>query len=287
MNPSVASSSIAVDNTGLKILVERMASTIHNDDEKGVLPTIFSSISNNEGIGTERIPKDSPENQEMKDSADSNKHDMEIDDFVTSENMAKAPQAEAELSDQGIISAIASAGQEIGAHNLAMGSRSLETRYPYIRDEDSRHNEVPPGLKGGQKIAVDRKAPGAPDLDIGNPVQFQQAGIFDNVMEGRNTSLKEGYNSSAPVDSMQAKDSVLDNFKGPLQRLRGDGDESSIARDGKILNENVVESSQENQVVDTNEGADLIPGVDDLPVFANEQSKALNDEIKVKQGLAL
>eukprot|EP00752_Nemacystus_decipiens_P012053 g10686.t1 len=37
------------------------------------------------------------------------------------------------------------------------------------------------------------------------------------------------------------------------------------------------------QIVDAGEGADAIPGVDDLPVFANEQSKALNDEIKRRE----
>lgn len=36
------------------------------------------------------------------------------------------------------------------------------------------------------------------------------------------------------------------------------------------------------QIVDAGDGADLIPGVDDLPIFANDQSKALNDEIKVR-----
>ena len=36
------------------------------------------------------------------------------------------------------------------------------------------------------------------------------------------------------------------------------------------------------QIVDAGDGADLIPGVDDLPIFANDQSKALNDEVKVR-----
>lgn len=36
------------------------------------------------------------------------------------------------------------------------------------------------------------------------------------------------------------------------------------------------------QIVDAGDGADVIPGVDDLPIFANDQSKALNDEVKVR-----
>lgn len=43
----------------------------------------------------------------------------------------------------------------------------------------------------------------------------------------------------------------------------------------------IEEQLEEGQVVDARDGADVIPGVDDLPIFANEQSKALNDEIKV------
>lgn len=46
----------------------------------------------------------------------------------------------------------------------------------------------------------------------------------------------------------------------------------------------VEERQDEGQIVDAREGADVIPGVDDLPIFANEQSKALNDEVKVIRG---
>lgn len=42
-----------------------------------------------------------------------------------------------------------------------------------------------------------------------------------------------------------------------------------------------VPEPDDSQIIDTKEGADNIPGVDDLPIFANDQSKALNDEIKV------
>lgn len=47
----------------------------------------------------------------------------------------------------------------------------------------------------------------------------------------------------------------------------------------------VAEPADDIRVVHAGEGADLIAGVDDLPVFANEQSKALNDEIKVREGV--
>lgn len=53
--------------------------------------------------------------------------------------------------------------------------------------------------------------------------------------------------------------------------------------DEKTLQGTRMTQSEQSQMMDDNEGADLIPGVDDLPIFANEQSKALNDEIKVRR----
>lgn len=59
--------------------------------------------------------------------------------------------------------------------------------------------------------------------------------------------------------------------------------ESFGPADEKTLQGTRMIQSEQSQTMDDNEGADLIPGVDDLPIFANEQSKALNDEIKVRR----
>ena len=58
-----------------------------------------------------------------------------------------------------------------------------------------------------------------------------------------------------------------DNFSGTRGRRMFDG--SRVAEPDNV------------QIVDASDGADVIPGVDDLPIFANDQSKALNDEVKV------
>ena len=51
----------------------------------------------------------------------------------------------------------------------------------------------------------------------------------------------------------------------------------------EVIDGSRMTETDHGQIVDATEGADNIPGVDDLPIFANEQSKALNDEIKVNR----
>lgn len=65
-----------------------------------------------------------------------------------------------------------------------------------------------------------------------------------------------------------------------------DGKEGSTSesRSRRMFDGSRVAERDDNQIVDAGEGADVIPGVDDLPVFANDQSKALNDETKVRKG---
>lgn len=61
-----------------------------------------------------------------------------------------------------------------------------------------------------------------------------------------------------------------------------DGREHSGLRSRRMFDGSRVAEPDDHQIVDAGEGADVIPGVDDLPVFANDQSKALNDETKVR-----
>lgn len=64
----------------------------------------------------------------------------------------------------------------------------------------------------------------------------------------------------------------------------GDGaNDDSGSRGRRMFDGSRVAEPDDVQIVDAGEGADVIPGVDDLPVFANDQSKALNDEIKVRE----
>ncbi|CAN0172496.1 unnamed protein product, partial [Scytosiphon promiscuus] len=62
------------------------------------------------------------------------------------------------------------------------------------------------------------------------------------------------------------------------RRLETDGD--SVSRSRRMFDGSRIAEPDDVQVVDAGDGADLIAGVDDLPIFANDQSKALNDEIK-------
>eukprot|EP00903_Cladosiphon_okamuranus_P007688 g7452.t1 len=59
--------------------------------------------------------------------------------------------------------------------------------------------------------------------------------------------------------------------------------DDSGSRGRRMFDGSRVAEPDDVQVVDAGEGADIIPGVDDLPVFANDQSKALNDEIKRRE----
>lgn len=67
------------------------------------------------------------------------------------------------------------------------------------------------------------------------------------------------------------------------ERSRQEADDDSGSRRRRMFDGSRVAEPDDVQVVDAGEGADLIAGVDDLPIFANDQSKALNDEIKVRQ----
>lgn len=71
-----------------------------------------------------------------------------------------------------------------------------------------------------------------------------------------------------------------------FENSRREGGDNFVGQGGgrRMFDGSRVAEPDDIQVVHAGEGADLIAGVDDLPVFANEQSKALNDEIKVRRG---
>ena len=59
-------------------------------------------------------------------------------------------------------------------------------------------------------------------------------------------------------------------------------DDNLGTRSRRMFDGSRVAEPDNVQIVDAGDGADVIPGVDDLPIFANDQSKALNDEVKVR-----
>lgn len=81
-----------------------------------------------------------------------------------------------------------------------------------------------------------------------------------------------------------------DDHAGGMEARKGFGEsgqdtkDDSESRSRRMFDGSRVAEPDDLQIVDAGEGADIIPGVDDLPVFANDQSKALNDETKVRQG---
>lgn len=74
----------------------------------------------------------------------------------------------------------------------------------------------------------------------------------------------------------------MDRRRGFGQGGQGESDDAG-SRSRRMFDGSRVAEPDNLQIVEAGEGADIVPGVDDLPVFANDQSKALNDEIKVRQ----
>lgn len=88
------------------------------------------------------------------------------------------------------------------------------------------------------------------------------------------------YEDSSDNGNDGHKNAGIGSNKGSAYEANDD----SGSRGRRMFDGSRVAEPDDTQIVDAGEGADIIPGVDDLPVFANDQSKALNDEIKVREG---
>ncbi|CAM9894366.1 unnamed protein product [Ectocarpus sp. 12 AP-2014] len=114
----------------------------------------------------------------------------------------------------------------------------------------------------------------------GDAVQLSNGGGEDG-MNGDGRGVRETMADTIYPDSSKApqnNDDGDDHAVGMGSR-RGFGE---VGQGGMFDGSRVAEPDN-LQIVEAGEGADIIPGVDDLPVFANDQSKALNDEIKVRE----
>lgn len=116
-------------------------------------------------------------------------------------------------------------------------------------------------------------------LDVDDPTQSQGEVKFTDTdqkaMDPRDLQAGPSVHGESGVVSDQT---TAGKSSGGL----GSGQRGSPGPNRKAFDGARMSAPEESQLVDAGEGADLIPGVDDLPIFANEQSKALNDEIKVR-----
>ena len=174
----------------------------------------------------------------------------------------------------------------------------------------SRERGYPTSQAGGddgaqeESIQNEHHFDGTMNSKVQSPVGF---GVEDNAArEQSGTGDAEGFDSGGfggrgiendgmhPISSQPLHERHeggsggidVDRHTG-MGSSKGFGDEAnddsgSLGR--RMFDGSRVAEPDDVQIVDAGEGADIIPGVDDLPVFANDQSKALNDEIKVRQG---
>lgn len=186
-----------------------------------------------------------------------------------------------------------SSGQQFFDADMNAKSSGQEEQYPRSQEDhgDGMYKEL-----SNQDYQLD----GAADSNPKSPAGF---GIDDDGTSQRQGGA-EGFNKDGGGGGRKEGDSTHSlNSQTPYERYPdfregntgermgstvsfGDGggeaavDESGSRR--RIFDGSRLAEPDDSQIVDAGEGADVIPGVDDLPVFANDQSKALNDEIKVR-----
>lgn len=112
---------------------------------------------------------------------------------------------------------------------------------------------------GDEGFASDRYGEGVENTLLGERSEFSGRGYQADGGEGHGDMGTQG---SGGINNAE------DDNLGTRSRRMFDG--SRVAEPDNV------------QIVDAGDGADVIPGVDDLPIFANDQSKALNDEVKVR-----
>lgn len=183
-------------------------------------------------------------------------------------------------------------------------NRSQEQEYPSTHEQGDGHGEEEKHL-GRQRqnhqfegdIDGSQASPAGFGVE-GDTVQQLARGDTDGFDAGDH-GRREPENGAMYPSSAQDHGRFLGNSGGhndgggPAGGMEGskffgdsaeDAREDSGSRSRRMFDGSRVAEPDDHQIVDAGEGADVIPGVDDLPVFANDQSKALNDETKVKQG---
>ncbi len=186
----------------------------------------------------------------------------------------------------------ASSGQQFFDGDMNAKSSGQGEEYPRSQEEqgdrvNKEHSHQDYQLDG----AADSNPKSPAGFGINDDETSQQQGGAEGFNKGGDGGRGTEGDSMHPLNSQAPSerypDFREDNAGGGVGSTTsfGDGgrevDESGSRR--RIFDGSRLAEPDDSQIVDAGEGADNIPGVDDLPVFANDQSKALNDEIKVSR----
>ncbi|CAM9109341.1 unnamed protein product [Ectocarpus fasciculatus] len=124
----------------------------------------------------------------------------------------------------------------------------------------------------------------------GDAAQLSKSGGEDGINgDGRGVRETTGDTIYPNSSKAQQNNDDGDDYAVGMGSRRGFGEggqgasDDAGSRSRRMFDGSRVAEPDNLQIVEAGEGADIIPGVDDLPVFANDQSKALNDEIKVRE----
>lgn len=201
----------------------------------------------------------------------------------------------------------------VNSHFSAMETGRLENHYSFENREDSSEfaaDSASGGNFSGQDLDVGESGVGLGKYG-GTDTQLNGGDAYDGEQgesehaEDRNGLLQNLQPSDMIYDGHSGNSGVGDgaSFGSKFKNLaredqagydnRGNENTNALGENGRVASHyssapvrqmfdgSRVPEPDDSQIVDTREGADNIPGVDDLPIFANDQSKALNDEIKV------
>lgn len=205
----------------------------------------------------------------------------EVSNLAQDRPQLSGTSSEQQILDAGTHAKNSSQEQEYpttqGGGSAGVHEENIHQEYQFDGTMDSKpHSPVGFGIEddaaGGQS-----ERGGAEGFDSGG---HHGRGIEDDAMH---------LTSSQPpprsyVGSSEGNDGDKHTSMGSNQGFGDEAIDDSGSRGRRMFDGSRVAEPDDFQIVDASDGADIIPGVDDLPVFANDQSKALNDEIKVREG---
>lgn len=150
--------------------------------------------------------------------------------------------------------------------------------------QQQQPNDIPDDRRGLNTVVDDMERASKPLLDekMIDRAESDRRGVDDEMRPMRSELSTGDYRSeqyratgNGSIDGV----GEIKEHSGDFQTQTG----TSGTDDRHTFDRSKSVRPDDDQVVDAREGADEIPGVDDLPFFANDQSKALNDEIKVRR----
>lgn len=202
---------------------------------------------------------------------------------ATGDGSVKSPRFPGASPRQGFDVDNTAAGFEAYTSGMSqLGGESLRDGWPLYTDD-------PTGTTSGVEAEVSQEH-ADPSLDLtfdSMEPKHGDASRFDVTHErrGGNSSGDLRCEYSAGGNDQQVEGNENAEGRAEVGDVGSEGSRKKAkGRDRELFDgSGIAEQQNEARVVYAGEGADNIPGVDDLPVFANEQSKALNDEIKVNK----